>query len=255
MTGPDSGSIRLRVSEVPVSFLPSGDSAVVVEFGDRIERSVSDRVLGLAARVSAAGIGGVVEVVPTFRSLMVHYDPLRTSSSELVRSIKALLVGETALNGHRRLWRVPVCYGNELGPDLASVAEQTGLDSDDVVARHAGTRYHVYMVGFVPGYPYMGDLPKALVLPRRSDPRIRVPPGSVAIATTMTAIYPLESPGGWHLIGTTPIRLFDAHASPPALFAPGDAVEFEPIDADGFARLAAAVERREYRLQPLELAG
>jgi len=243
------------VSEVPVNFLPSGDSAVVVEFGDRIERSVSDQVLGLAARVRAAGIGGVVEVVPTFRSLMVHYDPLQTSSAELIGAIKALLIGETALNWHRRLWRVPVCYGNELGPDLASVAEQISLSSDDVVALHVGTRYHVYMIGFVPGYPYMGDLPEALVLPRRSDPRVRVPPGSVAIATTMTAIYPLESPGGWHLIGTTPIRLFDVHASPPALFAPGDAVEFEPIDADTFARLSAAVERQEYRLQPADLVG
>ncbi|MGH3579714.1 MAG: 5-oxoprolinase subunit PxpB, partial [Mycobacterium sp.] len=166
-----------------------------------------------------------------------------------------LLAGETALDRPRRLWRVPVCYQNELGPDLASVAERTGLGIDDVVALHVGTRYHVYMIGFVPGYPYMGDLPEALVLPRRVDPRIRVPPGSVAIATTLTAIYPLESPGGWHLIGTTPIPLFDAHASPPALFAPGDAVEFEAIDPGTFARLRAAVERREYRLQPAGLVG
>lgn len=239
--------------EVPVKFLPSGDSAVVVEFGDRIERSVSDQVLGLAARVRSAGVGGVVEVVPTFRSLMVHYDPLRTNSAEVVGAIKVLLAGETMLDRPRRLWRVPVCYKDEFGPDLASVAEQTSLGVDDVVSLHAGIRYHVYMIGFVPGYPYMGDLPEALVLPRRSDPRIRVPPGSVAIATTMTAIYPLESPGGWHLIGTTPIRIFDAHATPPALFAPGDAVEFEPIDADTFARIRIAVERREHQLQPASL--
>lgn len=238
---------------MPVNFLPSGDSAVVVEFGDRIERSVSDQVLGLAARVRAAGVKGVVEVVPTFRSLLVHYDPLWTSSADLVGAIKGLLAGETLLDQQKRLWRVPVCYGNEWGPDLASVAEQTSLGIDEVVALHVGTRYHVYMIGFVPGYPYMGDLPKALVLPRRSDPRIRVPSGSVAIATSMTAIYPLESPGGWHLIGTTPIRLFDTDTSPPALFAPGDAVEFEPIDANAFAQLRAAGERREYQLQPVNL--
>lgn len=234
-------------------FLPSGDTAIVVEFGDRIDRALNDRVLGLCDRVRAAGIPGVVEAVPTFRSLMVHYDPLRTNASELTRAIEALLSGGQVLEQTRRLWRVPVCYEGEYAPDLADVAEQCGLRAEDVIALHAGTRYHVYMIGFLPGYPYMGDLPKALVLPRRSDPRVRVPPRSVAIATTMTAIYPLESPGGWHLIGTTPIRIFDPLLSPPALFAPGDAVEFEPVDRAAFARLTQATERGEYRLPPAGL--
>ena len=238
---------------MPVKFLPSADSAVIVEFGDRIDRSLSDQVLGLAERMRTVDIGGVIEVVPTFRSLMVHYDPLRTSSVALVGAIKALLTSKTALDRKRRLWRVPVCYQSEFAPDLASVAEQTNLSVGDVVALHAGTRFHVYMIGFVPGYPYMGDLPKALVLPRRADARIRVRPGSVAIATTMTAIYPLESPGGWHLIGTTPIQVFDALASPPALFAPGDSVEFEAIDPHAFAQIRRATERREYRPASAEL--
>lgn len=238
---------------VRVRFLPSADSAVIVEFGDHIDRSVSDEVLVLAARMQSAALGGVIEVVPTFRSLMVHYDPLRTSSIELISAIKTLLASKTALHRKRRLWRVPVCYEAELAPDLSSVAQQTKLAVEDVVALHAGTRYHVYMIGFVPGYPYMGDLPQALVLPRRSDPRIRVPPGSVAIATTMTAIYPLESPGGWHLIGATPIRIFDALTSPPALFAPGDSVEFEPIGRNAFAQIQLATERQEYRPPSIEL--
>jgi len=239
---------------VPVKFLHSADSAVIVEFGDRIDRAVSDQVLGLAARVRAADIVGVIEVVPTFRSLMVHYDPLRTRSAELVGAIETLLTSKTALDRKRRLWRVPVCYESDFAPDLADVAERTRLTPEKVVALHAGSRYHVYMVGFVPGYPYMGDLPEALILPRRADPRVRVPPGSVAVATTMTAIYPLESPGGWHLIGTTPIRIFDERISPPALFAPGDAVEFEAIDRDAFARIRSATERREYRPASTELA-
>lgn len=237
-----------------VRFLPSADSAVVVEFGDRIDRAVSEQVLGLAARTRAADIPGVVEVVPTFRSVMVQYDPLRTSAAELIGAIRSLLTSETALDRKRRLWRVPVCYESDLAPDLASVAQQIKLAPAEVVALHAGRRYHVYMVGFVPGYPYMGDLAEALVLPRRADPRIRVPPGSVAIATTMTAIYPLESPAGWHLIGTTPIRIFDAAAAPPALFAPGDAVEFEAIDRDTFDRIRSATERRDYRPASTELA-
>jgi inhibitor of KinA len=240
---------------MPVKFLPSADSAVIVEFGDRIDRAVSDQVLGLAARMRSADIGGVIEVVPTFRSLMVHYDPLRTNSAELTSAIEALLTSKTAPDRKRRLWRVPVCYESEFSPDLSSVAQQTNLAAEDVIALHAGARYHVYMIGFVPGYPYMGDLPEALVLPRRADPRIRVPPGSIAIATTMTAIYPLESPGGWHLIGTTPIQIFDVLASPPALFAPGDSVEFEAIDRDTFAQIRLATERREYRPASAELVG
>src|SRR5579864_409813 len=201
-----------------------------------------------------AEIAGVIEVVPTFRSLMVHYDPLRTSARQLIGAIETVLASKTALERKRRLWRVPVCYERDFAPDLESVARETKLAPADVVALHSGTRYHVYMIGFVPGYPYMGDLAEALVLPRRADPRIRVPPGSVSIATTMTAIYPLESPGGWHLIGTTPIRIFDTAASPPALFAPGDAVEFEAIDRDSFAQIRSAAERRDYRPASTELA-
>ncbi len=237
-----------------VKFLSSADSAVIVEFGDRIDRAVSDQVLGLAARMRSSEIAGVIEVVPTFRSLMVHYDSLHTSARELIGAIEKLLTSKTALERKRRLWRVPVCYERDFAPDLEGVARETKLVPEQVVALHTGTRYHVYMVGFVPGYPYMGDLPEALVLPRRADPRIRVPPGSVSIATTMTAIYPVESPAGWHLIGTTPIRIFDPHASQPALFAPGDAVEFEAIDAETFAKIRSATERHEYRPASTELA-
>jgi inhibitor of KinA len=120
---------------------------------------------------------------------------------------------------------------------------------------HSGVRYHVYMLGFLPGFPYLGDLPAALALPRRADPRVRVPAGSVSIATSLTAIYPCESPGGWHLIGMTPVRLFDVERAPPALLAPGDAVLFEPIDAAAFAAIKAAVESGEYQVTRELIAG
>ena len=232
-------------------FLVSGDTALVVEFGERIDREVSAEVLGLAARVRDAGLSGVIELVPTFRSLMVHYDPLRTSGAELRKAIEPMLSGATR-HVQPRLWRVPVCYDDELAPDLAEVAERTGRTPAEVVALHSAVPYHVYMVGFLPGYPYMGDLPAPLVLPRRSDPRVRVPPGSVAIATTITAIYPFESPGGWHLIGTTPFRIFDARWNPPALFAPGDAVIFEPIPRPAFDALRDAVASGARNLRPEE---
>ncbi|MBV9524158.1 MAG: 5-oxoprolinase subunit PxpB [Alphaproteobacteria bacterium] len=233
---------------MPAKFLSSGDSAIVVEFGDQIDRAVSDEVLNLAARIGSARIPGIIETVPTFRSLMIHYEPLRITAAELTLAVEALLTGPGALDRARRLWRVPVCYDDAFAPDLAEIAERTGLSVEQVVQLHSTTRYHVYMIGFLPGFPYMGDLPQQLVLPRRTDPRLRVPPGSVAIAMSMTAIYPIESPGGWHLIGTTPIALFDALSSPPALFEPGDAVSFERIGRDDFAELQAAVERGDYQL-------
>ena len=213
-----------------VRFLSAGDRALVVEFGERIDRALSDDVLQLDARLRSRPLPGVVETVPTFRSLMVHYDPLVTTRDALERAIANLLDREVRPRSAGTLWRVPVCYDGEFAPDLAEVARLTGLSPGEVVALHSGTLYHVYMLGFLPGFPYMGDLPARLALPRRADPRIRVPAGSIAIATNLTAIYPFESPGGWHLIGATPIRLFDPARAQPALLAPGDAVQMR---ADG----------------------
>lgn len=231
-----------------VRFLNAGDTAMVVEFGDGIDRALSDRVLRLGARVRAARLRGVVETVPTFRSLMVHYDPLSTDHGSLQRELGALLEDDDASTGEARLWRIPACYEAAYAPDLEEVAQRTGLTAAEVIRLHSGTLFHIYMIGFVPGYPYMGDLPPALVLPRRADPRVRVPPGSIAIASSMTAIYPLESPGGWHLIGTTPIRLFDASQPRPALFSPGDKVRFEPVDAPQFEEIRQASASGSYRL-------
>jgi KipI family sensor histidine kinase inhibitor len=227
-------------------FLSAGDRALVVEFGDTIDRALSSAVLRLAASIAAAAIRGIVETVPTFRSLMVHYDPLLTTRAELERSIALLLDRAPEPRRDTRLWHIPFCAEGEFAPDLAEVARLAGLGAEDVIARHSAVRYHVYMLGFLPGFPYLGDLPAALALPRRADPRLRVPAGSIAIATSLTAIYPYESPGGWHLIGTTPIRLFDIARPRPALLAAGDAVEFEPIDAAAFAAIRRLVERGDY---------
>lgn len=236
-------------------FVSAGDRALVVEFGDRVDRALSEAVLRLAASIRSAGLGGVVETVPTFRSLMVHYDPLVTSRAELEAGITNLLDRDLGNRAAGTLWRIPVCYDGEFAPDLANVAQLTGLGLREVVARHSATRYHVYMLGFLPGFPYLGDLAAELTLPRRADPRLRVAAGSVAIATNLTAIYPCESPGGWHLIGTTPIRLFDFKRARPAMLTPGDTVIFEPIDAAAFATHKRAVDAGNYQVAGEPIGG
>jgi len=238
-----------------VRFLSVGDRAFAVEFGDQIEPALSRAVLRLDAVLRAEPPQGVVETVPTFRSLLVHYDPLVTLRADLERAVNLLLDRGERGPAAARLWRIPVCYQGGFAPDLAEVARLTGLASGDVVALHSGTRYHVYMLGFLPGFPYLGDLPAALALPRRADPRQRVPAGSISIATSLTAIYPYESPGGWHLIGATPIRFFDTGRAPPALLTPGDAVLFDPIDQAAFAAIRRAVESGGYDLESEPIAG
>ena len=165
-----------------VRFLCCGDSALVVELGTHIDRTLNDRVLRLNTTVRAARIAGIVETVPTFRSLMVQYDPLVTDNTAVRTAIEHLLDDQHDTPRTRKLWRIPACYAAPHGPDLAEVAQRTGLAAAEVVRLHSERRYHIYMVGFSPGYPYMGDLVEQLTLPRRTDPRVRVPRGSIAIA-------------------------------------------------------------------------
>jgi len=234
--------------------LQAADSALVIEFGSAIDRKVSDRVLALAKTVKAAELPGVTAVAATFRSLSVNYDSLLTTGAELEQAVAALVKTRAAASHNKRLWEIPACYDPQFAPDIEDVARSASLTPAEVAALHAGTQYHVYMIGFVPGYPYMGDLPVQLRLPRRTDPRTRVPPGSVAIATSMTAVYPYESPGGWHLIGTSPVRFFDPGSASGALLSPGDAVKFQPVTVQQFASIKLAVERNDYVPTSTEIA-
>jgi len=234
--------------------LNAADSALVIEFGSTVDRTVSDQVLALGEALRGAGLPGVTEIVATFRSLCVNYDPLATTGAELESAVASLVQKAGIASRARRLWDIPVCYDGEFSPDLADVANATGLRPVDVVELHASVNYHVYMIGFVPGYPYMGDLPAKLHLPRRVNPRTRVPPGSVAIATSMTAVYPYESPGGWHLIGTSPVRFFDPESANGALLGPGDAVKFRPVTTAEFSDIRRAVARNAYLPDSKEIA-
>lgn len=233
-----------------VKYLSCGDTALAVEFGDRVDRALSAMVVALARRVEEARLSGVVETVPTFRSLLIHYSPLRTSASRLRTQIDALLTTGAGEPGTGRLWRVPACYEGDLAPDLGEVARRSGLTRSEVITTHTAQRYYVYMLGFLPGFPYMGDLPEPLRLPRRESPRVKVPAGSVSIALNMTAVYSFQSPGGWHLIGRTPVCLFDTRRMPPALLQPGDAVCFDAVSRTEFHSISTDLGRGAYRLEP-----
>jgi len=220
-------------------FLPGGDTALVVEFGDRVDRASSGHVVALAQKLRDLGLAGIVEMVPTFRSLMVHYDPVQLAQADLKARIAPLIDGMAASEQAGRRWRIPVCYDESLGLDLVDVAKRTGLTVSEVIERHSGAAHHVYMMGFLPGLPYLGGLPAAFDLPRRENPRLKVPRGAVAVSMAMTVIYPLESPGGWHILGVTPVPLWDLRRDPPVVLAAGDQVSFEPVSLGAFETLQA----------------
>jgi inhibitor of KinA len=236
-----------------VRYLPSGDCALTVEFGDGIDRAVNARVMALHRALKRQRPRGVIETVPTFRSLLVHYDPLVLDLARLQEAIEALRPDEAEAAGRGRTVILPVAYGGTHGPDLEAVAAAGGIAADEAVRLHCAITHHVYMIGFAPGHPYLGDLPEALTLPRRTTPRTRLAAGTVAIAVGQTVIYPFGSPGGWHAIGRTPARLFDIGRDPPALLRAGDRVRFRPVGTEEYDALAARPS--EERVEIVEDAG
>lgn len=218
------------MSSDAVRLVHAGDSVVVAELDDRIDERVNARAIRLAAAIGRAGLHGVRDIVPTYRSVAVYYDPLRIDFSRLsdLLSLEASApAGEDVDRRDRRPpVRIPVTYGGAEGPDLADVAAFAKMSEAEVIARHAGRVYRVFMMGFLPGFPYLGTVDPAIAAPRRPTPRLRVPAGSVGIAGAQTGVYPTESPGGWQLIGRTPLRLFDRSRANPFLLEPGDEVEF-----------------------------
>ena len=200
---------------------------------------MSRRVLALHAALQRHDVTGLVETVPTFRSLMVHYDPLLTSQAEMKAVIAPL--AESAAGGETagRHLRLPVCYEPSMAPDIVDVAARAKISPEEVARLHSETTHFVYMLGFAPGQPYMGDLPEQLVLPRRRDPRAEVPAGTIAIAIGLTVVYPFANPCGWHVIGRTPVAFFEQTSAQPNLVSAGDTVECYPIGADEFERRRA----------------
>jgi inhibitor of KinA len=217
--------------------VPAGDSALIVEFAERIDPAVNARAIACAETIQAAALAGVRDVVPTYRSVAIYFDPLRTDLEGLTACLEreaAQLPG--APGATRRPVRIPVCYGGDLGPDLADVAAFAGMPEPEIARVHAGGSYRVFMLGFVPGFAYLGIVDQRIAMPRRATPRVRVPIGSVGIAGAQTGVYSAETPGGWQLIGRTPVKPFDPAREDPFLMKAGDAVEFYPIERAEYDR-------------------
>ena len=212
-----------------------GDRGLLLEFGDEISHEVNERVRRMALAIQAEAIEGIIETVPTYRSLLVIYNPLTLPLDQLKKRLQKIEEGlqETPFP-KPQLRRIPVVYGGAYGPDLEGVAKHCGISTEEVIRLHCSKPYFIYMIGFMPGYPYMGELPEALITPRLKTPRLSVPKGSVAIAQKQTGIYSMESPGGWQVIGRTPVELFDPKKNPPALLQMGDLVQFYSISEKEF---------------------
>lgn len=212
-----------------------GDRGVLLEFGDEISLVINEKVRRMALAIQAEAIEGILETVPTYRSLLIIYNPLLLPIEDLKKRLNQI---EENLQQNPLqepiLTRIPVVYGGIYGPDLESVVKYLQTSPEEIIRLHCSKPYLIYMVGFMPGYPYMGELPQALAVPRLKTPRLLVPKGSVAIAQRQTGIYSMESPGGWQILGRTPVELFDPEKDPPALLQMGDFVQFYPISEKEF---------------------
>jgi inhibitor of KinA len=238
-----------------VKLVAAGDSALIVELEERIDPAVNARTIALADAISEAAITGVRDVVPTFRSVAVYFDPLRTNYNALVACIEREGARPLRDDGAQQPpLRIPVCYGGELGPDLAAVAVYAHMSEADVVRVHTSTIYRVFMLGFVPGFAYLGIVDERIAMPRHSTPRVRVPLGSVGIAGVQTGVYPAETPGGWQLIGRTPLKPFDADRDEPFLMKAGDAVQFYEIDRDDYERYGQREGQNTFTAERAETA-
>jgi inhibitor of KinA len=220
---------------------PVGDRGLLAEYGDAIAPDINRKVRAMALALEQERPAGMVEVIPTYRSLLIVYDPMKTDVVALEQALDDL---EGRLDHIRipspRTVEVPVLYGGECGPDIEFVAQHAGLSADDVIRIHSGTPYQIYMMGFTPGFAYLGGLPEAIHAPRLETPRVLVPAGSVGIANNQTGIYPVPSPAGWRIIGRVPLKLFDPLKSEPFLYRAGDFIKFNSISESEYNRLAGS---------------
>ncbi|APC40933.1 5-oxoprolinase subunit PxpB [Clostridium estertheticum] len=218
-----------------VKYLIAGDRALVVEFGDKIEEQVNSKIRSLTVAIAQEGIIGINETIPTYRSLMVIYDPIIMELDELISVLKSIILKMHELKlPDAKVIEIPTLYGGEYGPDIEFVAKHNKISIDEVIKIHTDREYLIYMIGFTPGFPYLGGMSDKIEAPRLQNPRTKIPVGSVGIAGKQTGIYPVESPGGWQLVGRTPVKLYDPCRDEPVLLNAGDYIKFRSIDENEY---------------------
>lgn len=233
-----------------IRMLNAGEQGLVVEFGQTVDKDINFKVHRLTRLIRQELAADIIEVVPTYRSLLIYFNPLSLDRQVLQEKIAALAIKANAMEDSReeaRVIYIPVCYGGEFGPDLAFVAGHNGLTEDEVIQIHTSQPYLVYMLGFTPGYAYLGGMSEKIATPRLEKPRTKVPEGSVGIGGSQTAFYTIESPGGWQLIGRTPIKAFDFRLPQPFLFEAGDYLHFQAVDRTEYEAVAAEISAGRYK--------
>ena len=236
--------------ENSVRFLFSGDSALVIEFGNEISVDINKKIRKMMDDIKKENIDGIVELVPTYCSLLINYDVLKIDYSTLVEKLKTFLNNnlETAEGEEVTLVEIPTLYNDEFGPDLSYVAEYNKLSKEEVIKIHTGTDYLVYMLGFMPGFTYLGGMSEKIATPRLESPRLQIYPGSVGIAGKQTGMYPSMSPGGWRIIGRTPLKLYNPDSDNPVYISSGDYVRYVSISEEEYNEILKKVENNEYEL-------
>ncbi|MCI9294861.1 MAG: 5-oxoprolinase subunit PxpB [Lawsonibacter sp.] len=223
-----------------VRFLTTGDTSLCVEFGNEISPTLNTKIRAFNIALSGSGIPGIVETVPTYRSLMIHYDPEVIRYAPLLDRLRSLLDQLDRVSvPPSEVLEIPVLYGGDVGPDLDFVARHNSKTPEEVVKIHTSVEYLIYMLGFTPGFTYLGGMSQEIAAPRLKNPRVKIPAGSVGIAGSQTGVYPIDSPGGWQLIGRTPVRMYDAGRDKPILPEAGQYIKFYPIDQAEFDAIAA----------------
>ena len=231
-----------------IEILTAGDSAILIEFGKEISPEINRKITAIVQLIKEQQIEGIVDTIPAFCSLLVNYDPRIISYEMIVERMRQLVkVDVMAEVGEKRIIEIPVCYGGEFGPDIDTVADNAKMSREEVIKLHSSKDYLIYMLGFLPGFSYLGGLDERLHTPRLANPRIKISAGSVGIGGSQTGIYPLDSPGGWQLIGLTPVKTYDPNRIVPILFEAGDYIRFIPIDETEFNRIKELVSRDEYQ--------
>jgi KipI family sensor histidine kinase inhibitor len=231
-----------------VRILTAGDSSLLVEFGHEISPEINRKISSTVQLMKEQHIEGIVDVIPTYCSLLVNYDPLVIDYKDLKKRLEGLVkVDVKSGEGKKTIVEIPVCYGGEYGPDIANIAEHAGLTEEEVIKIHSSKDYLIYMLGFLPGFTYLGGLDERIHTPRLASPRIKIRAGSVGIGGSQTGIYPLDSPGGWQLMGMTPVKTYDPDREVPILVEAGQYIRFIPIDEAEYLRIKELVDRGEYQ--------